>query len=280
MSSITATTKRESAESKPTVPFNATLASEWTKLVTMRSAWITLTLAATMSIGITALFAWVTGWTWDDLSLADQANFNPIEVSFVGAAFSGILLAMLGISIVISEYDSGMMRLTMTVTPDRGRIVRAKALIIAALAIVAGLAISVANFQVAQAIFGAHDLPTSSLGDADAFRAIVVGTVVTGAVFPLIGTALAFIFRSSVLAITTVMALIYAPPALGGLLPRRWQEDVLAWLPGQATDSFAIGHLYPDDPMFLGATTGLFAAAVWTIGSLVVATIVLKRRDV
>lgn len=280
MSSITATTNRETAQSSSAIPFKATLASEWTKLITMRSTWITLTLAAIMSIGVTALFSWITGWTWDDLSVTDQANVNPIELSFIGVAFSGILLVMLGVSIVTSEYDSGMMRLTMTVTPNRGRIVRAKALIIAAVAIVAGLVISVANFLVAQAIFDAHGLATSSLGDADAFRAIVVGAVVTGPVFPLLGTALAFIFRSSALAITTVLALIYAPTMFGGLLPRRWQEDVLAWLPGQATDSFAVGHLYPDDPMFLGAAAGLFAAAVWTIGSLVVATIVLNRRDV
>ena len=280
MSSIAATTTGDSAQSNSTVPFTATLASEWTKLVTMRSTWITLALAAILSIGVTALFSWVTGWTWDDLTAADQANFNPIELSFIGGAFSGILLAVLGVSIVTSEYGSGMMRLTMSVTPNRGRIVRAKALIIAMVAIVAGLMISVANFLVAQAIFDAYDLTTASLGDADAFRAIVVGAVVTGPVFPLLGVAIAFIFRSTALAITTVLALIFAPSFFGGLLPRRWQEDVLAWLPGQAADSFAVGHLYPDDPLYLDSTVGLIVAAVWTVGSLMAATIVLNRRDV
>jgi ABC-2 type transport system permease protein len=280
MSSIAAATTRDTAQSNSTVPFTATLTSEWAKLVTMRSTWTTLALAAIMSIGITALFSWVTGWTWDDLTAADQAKFNPIELSFIGGAFSGILLAVLGVSIVTSEYSSGMMRLTMTVTPNRGRIVLAKALIIAAVAIVAGLMISVANFLVAQAIFDASNLTTASLGDSDAFRAIVVGAVVTGPVFPLLGVAIAFIFRSTALAITTVLALIFLPSFFGGLLPRGLQEDVLAWLPGQAADSFAIGHLYPDDPMYLDSTVGLIVAAAWTIGSLVAATIVLNRRDV
>jgi len=280
MSSLAATTPRDSAQSNSTVPFTATLASEWTKLITIRSTWTTLAMAVILSIGITALFSWVTGWTWDDLSGADQAKFNPIELSFIGGAFSAVLFAMLGVSIVTSEYASGMMRLTMTVTPNRGRIVLAKALIIAAVAIVAGLMISVANFLVAQAIIGAHDLTTTSLGESDAFRAIVVGAMITGPVFPLLGVAIAFIFRSTALAITTVLALIYLPSFFGGLLPRRLQETVLAWLPGQAADSFAVGHLYPDDPMYLDSTVGLIVAAFWTISSLVVATIVLNRRDV
>ena len=280
MSSITATTTRNSARSTSTVPFTATLASEWTKLVTIRSNWITLALALMFSVGMTALFAWVTGWTWDDLAASDQAAFDPIEFSLVGTLSATILFVVLGVSMVASEYSSGMMRLTLTITPQRGRIVLAKSLIITAVAIVVGVLISVANFEVAQAIFGAYDLPTASLGDNDAFRAIVVGALFTGPMFPLLGVALAFVFRSTSLAITTVLALIFMPSFFGGLLPRRWREDVLAWLPGQAADSFAIGHLYPDDPMYLHPIVGLIGAAVWTVGSLVAATIILNRRDV
>ncbi len=280
MSSITAPITRDTANTTRSVPFTATLASEWTKLVTVRSNWITLALAAMFSVGMTALFSWVTGWTWDDLTRSDQANFNPIEFSLVGNLSATILFVVLGVSMVASEYASGMMRLTLTITPQRGRIVLAKAMIITAVAVVVGVLISVANFEVAQAIFGAYDLPSASLGDSDAFRAVVVGSVLTASMFPLLGVALAFVFRSTALAITAVLALIFTPSIFGALLPRRWREDVLAYLPGQAADSFAIGHLYPDDPMYLQPFVGLAVAVIWTVGSLVAATIVLNRRDV
>ena len=279
MASITTPSTATNRQSASGPSFMNVVASEWTKLTTMRSTWITLALAAVISIGVTALFAWVTGWSWSEWTAADRASFNPLEFSFIGIMFAAILIVVLGVSVVTSEYGSGMMHLTLTVTPQRSRIVIAKAIVITAVATVVGTAISIANFLVAQAIFGAYDLPTTSLGDSDAFRAIVWGTAITTPVFPLLGVALAFIFRSTALAITTVLALIFAPSFFGGLLPRRWQEDVLAWLPGQAADSFSMGHLYPDSPMYLNPTVGLIVAAIWTIGALVVATIVLTRRD-
>lgn len=280
MSSITATPTRDAAPSTTSVPFTATLASEWDKLVTVRSTWITLALATILSIGVTALFSWVTGWSWSEWTEADRATFDPIEFAFIGAMFATILFIVLGVSMVASEYGSGMMRLTMTVTPNRGRILLAKAVIVTAVVLVVGTLLSIANFQVAQMIFGAYDLPTASLGDSDAFRAIVLGVGATGPIYPLIGLALAFIFRSTALAITAVLALMFAPSFFGGLLPRRWQEDVLAWLPGQAADSFAISHLYEDSPMYLDPTLGLVVAIAWLVLFVGAAWLVLNRRDV
>ncbi len=280
MSSITATPTRDTTLSTPAVPFTATLASEWDKLVTVRSTWITLALAAMLSIGTTALFAWVTGWSWGEWSAADRAAFDPIEFSFVGTMFSTILFIVLGVSMVTSEYSSGMMRLTMMATPKRSRVLLAKAVIVTAVMLVVGTLINIANFLTAQAIFGAYDLPTVSLGDSDAFRVVVLGVGLTGPVFPLIGMALAFIFRSTALAITAVLALMFAPSFFGELLPRRWQEDVLAWLPGQAADSFAIGHLYPDSPMYLDPALGLVVAIGWLVLFISGAWLALNRRDV
>jgi ABC-2 type transport system permease protein len=280
MSSITAPATRDTAQPASSVPFTATLASEWDKLVTVRSTWITLALAAILSVGTTALFAWVTGWSWSEWTEADRATFDPIEFSFIGTMFSAILFIVLGVSMVTSEYSSGMMRLTMTVTPSRGRVLLAKAIIVTMVVLVAGMLISIANFQVAQMIFGAYDLPTASLGDSDAFRAVVLGVGVTGPIYPLIGLALAFIFRSTALAITAVLGLMFAPSFFGGLLPRRWQEDVLAYLPGQAADSFAIGHLYPDNPMYLDPAVGLVVAIAWLVLFVGGAWLVLNRRDV
>jgi len=280
MSSIAATSPRGSAPSAPAVPFRATLASEWTKLITIRSTWTTLILAAILSIGTSALVAWITGWSSSSWTPADRATFDPIEYSLIGMMFATILFTVMGVGLVTSEYGNGMMRLTLVVTSNRGRVLLAKTAAVAAVVVVAGTLVSIANFQAAQAIFGAYDVPTASLGDSDALRAVVLGPAITGAVYPLIGVALAFIFRSTALAITAVLALMFAPGFFGVFLPRRWQEDVMAYLPGNAADSFAIGYLHPDSATYLDPAIGLLAAIAWVALFLGAAWLVLTRRDV
>ena len=280
MSSITASTTRDSAQSTTSVPFTATLASEWTKLVTVRSTWITLALAAILSIGVTALFAWVTGWSWGEWTESDKASFNPIEFSLVGTIFASILLVVLGVNMVASEYSSGMMRLTMTVTPQRGRVLMAKVIVVTAVTIVAGLIIAISTFLVAQWIFGAYDMRTASLGDWDAFRTIVLGVTLTGPVFPILGVAMAFLFRSTAIAITSVLALIFAPAFFGPVLPRRWQEDVLAYLPGPVSDSVAISHLDPDYPMYIDPALAVVVLVGWLVLFIGGSWMALNRRDV
>jgi ABC-2 type transport system permease protein len=274
MSSIAATATRDTAP-----PFTATLASEWTKLVTVRSTWITLALAAILSIGITALVSWVTGWSWSEWTDADKALFDPVMNSMVGLMFASILFVVLGVSLVASEYGSGMARLTMTVTPRRERVLLAKVAVVAAVSLVAGLVITAATFLTAQAIFGAYDVPTVGLGDGDALRT-VLSVGLTTPVFPILGVAMAFLFRSTAIAITAVLGLIFAPSFFGGLLPRRWQEDVLAYLPGSAADSVALSHLDPDNPMYLDPVLGGIVAIAWLVLAIGGAGVVLNRRDV
>lgn len=280
MSSITATTTCDNAQSITSVPFTATMASEWTKLVTVRSTWITLALAAILSIGVTALFSWVTGWSWSEWAEADRASFNPIEFSFVGTLFASILFVVLGVNLVASEYGSGMIRLTMAVTPQRGRVLLAKVVVVTAVTLVAGLVITVPTFLVAQTIFGAYDMPTASLGDWDAFRAIVLGITLTAPVFPILGVAMAFLFRSTAIAITSVLALIFAPAFFGPLLPRRWQEDALAYLPGPVSDSVAISHLDPDHAMYIDPVLAVVVLAGWLVLFVGGAYLALNRREV
>ena len=57
MSSATMIPSRTFDAPTPTVPFTATLASEWTKLVTVRSTWVTLALSLVVSVGLTGLIS-------------------------------------------------------------------------------------------------------------------------------------------------------------------------------------------------------------------------------
>ena len=279
MSSATMTPSRTFDAPTPAIPFTATLASEWTKLVTVRSTWITLALSLFVSTGITALVSWATGWSWGDLDASDRAEFDPILNSLAGSTFGAILFVVLGVNLVATEYASGMIRQTMTVTPRRGRVLLAKVIVVSAMVMVAGIIVNVATFLAGQAVFAAYDVPTASLSDGDALRSVLLGTAVTSPLLPILGICMAFLFRSAAIAITVVLAIVFMPSFFGPLIPRRWQEDVLAFLPGNASNSITTGNL-TDGPMYLNPWLAAVVLAAWIVVSIVGTYIVLNRRDV
>ncbi|HSK93718.1 MAG TPA: ABC transporter permease subunit [Candidatus Angelobacter sp.] len=258
------------------IGFGATLASEWTKLWSVRSTWVSVGLALVLPVALAALLGVSIGATADDPQMQIDA-FDPILFSLPGSIFILILLSVLGVMFVSSEYSSGMIRLTLTVTPQRGRILAAKALIIGLVALVAGTVATVAMFLVSQAIFGSYDLPTVSLEDPDAVRA-VAGVSLTAPVFPLIAVALGFLLRSTAGAITAVLGIVFLPDVLAPLLPAWWQENVLVYLPSAASDAVSIGHL-EQVPFALDQAPAIAVTVGWVAAFLVLAYVALGRRD-
>ena len=257
--------------------FTDTFASEWSKLFSLRSTYITIALGVVLSLGMTALVSLAVGSTFDEWQPADQAEFEPIMFSMAGIIFGGIAFSVLGVLAVSGEYSSGMIRQTLTATPRRWRVLAAKALIVALVTAVFGLVSVVGMFAVGQAVLGSFDMPTTTLGNADALRA-VLGLGLTTPFFPLIGLALAFLLRSTAGAITAVLALIWLPEIFGAVLPSWWQENVLSRLPGAALDSAVIGHI-ADAPTYGDPVVGGIVAAAWLVGGLGLAYLALARRD-
>jgi ABC-2 type transport system permease protein len=258
--------------------FGATLASEWSKIISLRSTYITVGLGIVLAIGMTALVTAVIGATFDEWTPADQAAFDPVLVPFFGGVFSAILFIVFGVNAIATEYASKMMRLTLTVTPRRGRVLAAKLTLVGLVTLVAGTISTFAMYLTGQAIFQAFEMPTASLADGDVLRAVALVSLVSP-LFPLIGSSLAFLFRSTAAPVTTALALLFAPLMFGPLLPRRWQEDVLAYLPGPASDSFAVGHLEPDNALYLSPGVGAAVTLVWLALFIGAAWFALTRRD-
>jgi ABC-2 type transport system permease protein len=256
--------------------FAGTLASEWTKLTTLRSTHVTIAMAGVLAAGAAALAGLAVGVTWDDWSAADREDFSPVLFPLVGGIFAGILLPILGVKAVTSEYGSGMIRLTLTATPRRGRVLLAKAGAVAGITLVGGTIATFGMFFAGQAVFAAYGLDTASLAETDTLRA-VVGVSVLWPVFPVIGVALAFLTRSAVGAITTVLGLIFAPGIFGTLLPEWWQDHIVRYLPGPATDGIAISHL--DDANTLNPGVAVAVLAAWLAAFLGAAYVALTKRD-
>jgi ABC-2 type transport system permease protein len=246
-------------------------------MVSTRSTYIMLGIAVVLAIGMTALVSLAVGSTYGDWTEADRASFEPISFSLVGLIFGGILLTILGVNLVASEYSSGMIRTTLTATPKRGRVLAAKVLLISAVTIVVSFFLTVTSMFISMLILDSYDMTTVSLTDGDALRTIAVATL-TAPLFPLIGAAFAFLFRSTATPITLVLVLLFAPSMFGGLFPRWWQENVLSLLPSSAQDSLTIGHL-SDSSMYLDPPIATMVVAAWAVISVGVAYIALTRRD-
>jgi len=258
-------------------PFAATLRAEWSKLVSLRSTKILLALTVLLGVGLTALVAWVAGATFDNWDAAGRNEFEPIGTAMIGAILSAILLLVLGVKAATAEYRSGMIRLTLTATPRRRRVLGAKAAVVAALSLVAGLVLTIGMFLVAQAIFASYGMPSASLADGDALRA-VIGNGVLAVQFPVMAMALGIVLRSTSGAVLGIFAIIFGPPFLGGLLPAWYGEHVVKYLPGAASDAIAMGHL---EGVAEGLSPVIAALVVvaWLAVFLAGAWIVLERRD-
>lgn len=251
--------------------FGDTLVSEWVKLTSVRSTYITLGLGIGLSILTTAV-----------AMLAIAPDQWPADVDarlfwLVGNIFTLIVFSVFGVLTATREYSSGTIRLTLAATPRRGRVFAAKLLLTAGITLIAGFIAIAGMFAVAQVINGAYGGPVVGIGDPGIAR-LILGMGLTMPFFPVIGLALGFLMRSAAGAITAVLGLIWLPVIFGEVVPTWWRENIVSVLPGTAVDSFTIGHLV-DDNAYLDPAAGIAIACTWLIAFVGAAYIAFVRRD-
>jgi ABC-2 type transport system permease protein len=271
--SMTSTTPLAArASARPATLVNA-LAAEWSKLASLRSTYLTLGLGLLLSVGTTALVCLALGSTQDDWS----PDFSPVTTSMIGTIWALIIYAVFGVLVASREYSGGLIRLTLTATPRRGRVLGAKLALAGVTMLVFGLLTTVGMFLVGQAVLGAYGMPTTDLGDADA-RRMVLGLGVVMPFFPIVGLALGVLLRSTAGAITAVLGLLWLPEVFGEFLPTWLQKHVLSLLPSNAMDSITNAHIEPSatnvDPV-----VGAVIAGAWLVAIVGAAYVALVRRD-
>ena len=270
---MTLTTPLAARVSARPASFANTLASEWSKLATLRSTYLILGLGMVLSIATTALVSLALGSTQESWA----ADFSPITTSMVGNIWAVIIFPVFGVLVMSREYSGGMIGLTLSATPRRGRVFAAKLLLVSGITFVFGLLTTVVMFLVGQAVLGAYGMPVANLGDADAQR-MVLGLGATMPFFPIIGLALGVLLRSTAGAITTVLGLLWLPQIVGEFMPRWWQEHLISRLPGSALDSVTVSHI-ESSFSYSDPVVGAAIATAWLVAIVGVAYVALVRRD-
>ena len=270
------TTIEQRAFAAPAAPrFVDTLASEWTKLWTLRFTRAMLLLALVLAAAAAALFLLTTGVTRGE-SLAEMRPIDVAGTSLLGVDFANLMLVVLCASAVASEYSSGTIRLTLTATPRRLHVLAAKATVLAAAALVLGALAAAVSFGVGQLVLLVQDAPAIGIGDPRLVR-LVLGSALMVPFYSLLTVAVAFVTRNAGGAVAAVLAIMSAP-ALVGALPERWQGLLLPFLPASALHGLS-GTASPRVPEYLAPGPAAFVLLAWAAVLLLAAYVAFAKRD-
>ncbi|MFI0421002.1 ABC transporter permease [Spongiactinospora sp. 9N601] len=213
----------------------AALRGEWRKLRTLRSTSYCLIALAILSIGFGALFSGGASEIYQER----PADFDPTALSLQGGMMFGqLVVGLLGVLSITSEYATGTIRASLTTVPRRGRLFAAKAVVVGLVAAVAGLTAALGSFLIGQGALAASGVPHASIGDPEAVRAVLGGGLYLALIGQL-GLALGFLTRSTaagVTLLTSMTVLVLAvlqllPPEVAGLWPTVAGAQVVTTLP-------------------------------------------------
>ncbi|PRY46121.1 ABC transporter permease [Umezawaea tangerina] len=261
-------------EPEPRLRFTGVLRSEWVKLRSVRSSAMTLLGAAVAMLSAGLVFA--STRTSGGNGPGPRDLVDPTAISLAGVNIAQLIIGVLGVMIVSSEYSTGMIRSTLTGVPSRLPVLAAKVSVVIGTVFPAMLLTALTAFLGGQAIMGGADLPTAALGDPGVLKA-VIGSAAALTGIAVIGVALGSILRSTAGALSTLFGLVFLAPGLGQLLlPTSWRDDVLKFLPSNAGGSFT-SVVPPADG--LGTTAGVLVFAAWVVVPLIAAAVLLRGRD-
>jgi ABC-2 type transport system permease protein len=250
------------------------LRSEWTKLRTVRSTMWTLGSTAFVGVAVSAIVAGVTRAHWATESASNRAAFDPVETTLMGIYLGGALLVgILGILVVSSEYGTGTIRVTLAAAPRRPMVLAAKVLVFGAVTLIVAEVTAFAGFLLGQALLTAP-ARHATLSSPGAFRAVAgIGLFVCAD--GLLALGIAVMVRHTAGAISVYVFVQLVLPIIVGGLPSPLQHQIERLLPLEI-GSVMINNSAPDA---FGPWTGFFILCGYTVAILALGTVVLVRRD-
>jgi len=281
------------------------LASEFTKLRSVRSTYWTLGALFFVSVGLGIAITAGTAANFAN-NPGNKAGFDATQAS-LGAFFElgQLIIAVLGAMVITSEYSTGMIRTSLTAQPRRGVVYAAKATVFTAVTLVISVVTAFIAFFVGQAIYSPKGVSaslfhtvtipasanvncnpggcTATFSGTDVITASTVLTAIIGtALFVTIVALIAFgvgsIVRHTAGTIAIVIAFLFIVPILEQTLPNDWRWDIMRFLPDAATRviSVTVGgtniHLWSAWPQ-LGVT------AVWAVVLVGIGAYLFRKRD-
>ncbi|MFE0175954.1 ABC transporter permease [Streptomyces sp. NPDC059002] len=243
------------------------LASEWTKIKSVRSTMWTLGIFLALVVGIGLLAA------------ANTQPRNYADMPFTVPAFFGLMLGQiclitLGVLVTSSEYGTGMIRTTFTASPQRHRVLAAKVLVF-----------FVTAFVVSACAILFVGLVTSSMNSGPEAGDIPwMGTVFKGSLYvSLLGVlalAVGSMLRHSAGAITAMLGLVLVPAIMPAFLMIWESTQSLGEKMNDYNAITALAKIFGAEDAGTGGSSQLVVLLVVTAAALAGAFALLEKRDV
>jgi ABC-2 type transport system permease protein len=244
--------------------------SEWTKFVSLRSSRWTLVGFALIGVGLGILISALSGAHWPHASAETRADWDPTNNTLAGLIPGYLVIPVLGLLMMTSEYSSGSIRSTFAAVPKRVMVLAAKTIVFAASALVVVEAVTFVTFLAGHRVMGTA--PHASLGQPGVLRALILSGAFL-VLMGLFGLGLATIIRRSGAAVAVYAGVaVVLPNVLGALPGNLWRFGPITIL---ANSEGAVKIL----PGALSPWTGFAVMAVYAAVALAVGAVLLARRD-
>jgi hypothetical protein len=207
------------------------------------------------------------------MSAAGRASFDPTYHAFLGLVAGQLLLGVLGVLTITTEFSSGMIRATFAAAPRRPLVLAAKAAVLGAVTLAAGEIAAFAAFYAGQAMLNAP-APHATLGQPGVLRAVAMAGAYP-ALIALISLGIGAIIRHTAGAICALAGVVFVLPVLFSLGSSP-QNTAQKFLPDTMRNSLIavkpFAHLLSP-----GVTFGLLCA--YAMAALAAGAWALARRD-
>jgi hypothetical protein len=259
------------------------LNSEFIKFRTLLSTLILLACTVLVVVGFGALSAWGTGQFAEEAlrdpeaaaAVAAQGGDLAIGIPTSGIGFAQLILGSLAVLLMSSEFSTGMARSTFAAVPKRTPAFVAKLLVVSVTAfVVTAISVYLAGL-VALPILDNYDLKLD-LASSQSIKMLLINSAYVAAVAA-IGMALGSLLRNSAGGIMSLVGLFFVAPIAFQLIPGDFFVQTRKYLPGNTVEPMTAVQHMPDT---LEAWQAAFVLGAWVVIPVLLAAVVLKKRDV
>ena len=253
------------------VTFAGALRSEFTKIRSVRSTYWTLLAMFVVVVGFGALASW--GATHGPRG----PYFDPTRQSLAGLYIGQLIIGVLGVLVISSEYSTGMIRTTLTTNPHRGMMIAAKGVVFTVVALVTSLATAFVAFFLGQALMSSHHISTT-IGSPNVLRAVIGGALFLTAC-GILAFGLGLLLRHSAAGIAAMVSLLFVVTILINFLPQSWQNHVDKWVPALAGGQLWMTMPQPGNTPMFAPWTSFAVLCGYAAIAVAAGAILFRRRD-
>jgi ABC-2 type transport system permease protein len=265
-------TRQASSAARTSRPaLTAVLRSEWTKARTVRSTAWTLALTVVVSVGVGLLDSFSVHAAIARHSALVRPDFSAADAGFVGIGLGHLCLVVFAVLLAAAEYTTGSILGSLTAVPVRWRFYAGKLLVVAGMAFAVALAATAVSFSASERALGTLGVPLRSPGVPRA----ILGAAAYTALICVFSAAVAFMLRSSALALGILLPFHFVLPTILTNVPGL--KTLAACLPDPAGAQAMQVVRQGSSPLTPGS--GLLVLAAWTAAAVLGGYACLRARD-